>query len=401
MRTVVPTISRIRQRAQRGRSDLDARDNLAMSRYSGSTQQSHWLLGASTLASRRGLIPDSPSATSFTPSEEAILRRHHERRILRFASRMRLPETFGATAIAYFKRFFLDRSVLEHNPAVIALGSLYAASKVEEVIIPADELVKSFDTVVNGVESPGEGLVSSVDGTATCVPVDILLRDELPFLNLLRFHLVCFHPYRSLSVIRRTLHAAESLPLLTEAASPTAEDSSSAPAAEGAEKPSGKRPTSLLDRLLSHASHLITRRALLTDLQFLETHAAIALAAVLHALCDLHANAASSADFLPISAPAVEATLQSGLDDGARASVARARAVLQDTREGGLASDADVKKLEMRRREVGNMANDPTSAVFEEARLREEDAKEVERQEELKELRVAKKAKIDALLGQA
>jgi len=118
-----------------------------------------------------------------------VLRRFHEQRVARMCRRLRLSSTLIATAVTYFKRFFLERSVMDHNPAVVALSAVYAALKVEEVNMSAHDLV-SF--VAKDTENAQEEIVGRVRAES-------LLEVEVSFLQSLEFHLICFHPFNSLS----------------------------------------------------------------------------------------------------------------------------------------------------------------------------------------------------------
>lgn len=174
-----------------------------MSQLNTSTQLSTWLLSPSSLSVRREAANESaksarPSATlldSFlTLPEEDIILRYHQRRIQTFISRLKCPEKVAATAITYFKRFYIDHSVMDFDPAAIALSSLYAAFKVEEVYTTAEDLVGAVEQ-----HDAKEGTICER------VPVGVLLGIELEFLQSLKFHLICFHPFRCLGILREVL----------------------------------------------------------------------------------------------------------------------------------------------------------------------------------------------------
>jgi hypothetical protein len=371
-----------------------------MAQYAGSTQQVHWLMSGEQVAARRAaaISGTRPADGALTAGEEAILRRHHERRILRFSTRIGLPVKVAATAISYFKRFFLDRSVLEHDPAVIALNSLYAATKVEEVIVSAEELVARVDTVLNGVDrsaADAEGqapVTASVDGTASRVNADVLLRDELDFLSMLGFQLICFHPYRSLTVLRRALSSDVKLPALVDAPA-----SDRAPTS-GAEQPAA--PGAPLDTLMRLAARIVTRRALFTDMQFTTTPAVIAMAAVVCAAQELPCKAEDGSDGASRIDPlAIEESLLAGHDARVRRAVRDAVAFVGATREGGLAADEVVVGLEARRRGMCNPANDPSSDAYRERQRREEDALQARRRNKTKVSLAETRAKQSVLFG--
>lgn len=193
-----------------------------MALFIDSTQATHWTIPSEKLSERRARAVSRVSSRHGSCDEdellsiddEACLRTFHERRMLTFIRKAGLPEKLGATAVTYFKRFYIDRSVTEYNPCVTAVSCLYAAGKVEEIYLPAQRLASDFDVVVNGIsqaqvsaeqlnqrefneEVPGE--------LAVRVSEDKLLQWELSFLQHLQFHLVCYHGFRSLGALRETL----------------------------------------------------------------------------------------------------------------------------------------------------------------------------------------------------
>lgn len=75
---------------------------------------------------RRPLAADAP----VTAAEEAALRRYFELRIRAVCEAYPLPPKVAATAAAYFKRFYVRRSCLEHDPSRIMPTCIYLAAKV-------------------------------------------------------------------------------------------------------------------------------------------------------------------------------------------------------------------------------------------------------------------------------
>lgn len=192
-------------------SQLDpsrARKGRAMALYKDSTQAANWLLTRDQITTRRSharnaVLPRLHDA-ALTSVEEQHLRTHHERRILRLVSCINFPPKVAATAITYFKRYYLDHSIHDTDPSLIALASLYASFKVEEVLLSADDLISQMDCHVNKPLSSGTS-GKKCGETATCITVEQLLAIELPFLQRLDFHLICFHPFRSLGIMREHL----------------------------------------------------------------------------------------------------------------------------------------------------------------------------------------------------
>jgi hypothetical protein len=326
-----------------------------MARYMGSTQSSHWLMAPAEVdACRRAALEkhQNPEQSLFLEDEE-IVRRHHERRLLRFTTRIGFPDKVAATAISYFKRFYLYRSVLDYNPSVISLSALYASFKVEEVLMSADDLVSRADTILNGIttsidESPlPDTEVLSVDGTACQVTADALLTSELSFLQSLKFHLICYHPYRCLRIVRKQLADDKRLPALVESGSRRAD-------CEG-------EPASHLSTLMELSSRIVTRRTMLSDVQFTHSPAAIAIASVISAA---HELCRSDPTCLEVLAPEViQARLLSDLDKNAAGVIVRLVAEVGLMVEGG-SNETMVRELETRRRILRDPLNDPMSSEF-------------------------------------
>ncbi|KAA8492249.1 Cyclin-H1-1 [Porphyridium purpureum] len=136
-----------------------------------------------------------------TEREEMALRWTHEMRIMRICKAYNLPTVVGATAITYFKRFYLRVSVMEFAPFVVALSSLYAALKVEEINVDAAKLVEFVLEREQEFELP-QLLQGSVPLSA-----DTILNAELTFLEQIDFHLICYLPYSSLRTAKKELEA--------------------------------------------------------------------------------------------------------------------------------------------------------------------------------------------------
>lgn len=276
----------------------------------------------------------------------------------RFIQGINFPKKIAATAITYFKRFFLDRSVLEYNPSVVSLSSLYAAMKVEEVIMSADDLVLRYDEYINGLKHDDPASLS-VDATAQRVPVDVLLSIELEFLQQLHFHLICYHPYHSLGIIREHLKVLN----LDE---------------------------NKLHELVSYAEHIVAKRAQLSDLPLLHPPAVIALAATL-----------VSAEERDVGVEGGMILTSCGADETVRETIEQAAEVLREWPNSVGDIDVDkVRDLEKKRRLHCNRLNDPLTQEYKDRemeKLAKEDEIERERsrvfQERLRE-------KTDTMLGQ-
>ncbi|NXU56763.1 CCNH protein, partial [Turnix velox] len=86
------------------------------------------------------------------------------------------------TACMYFKRFYLNNSVMEHHPRIIMLTCVFLACKVEEFN------VSSMQFVGNLRESP----------LAQEKALEQILEYELLLIQQLNFHLIVHTPYRPL-----------------------------------------------------------------------------------------------------------------------------------------------------------------------------------------------------------
>lgn len=335
-----------------------------MALFRDSTQAAEWTLDSSTLEARRKKVYETAMKSRRTDTndvmltmvEEARIRAFHERRILRFVNQIRFPQKVAATAITYFKRYFLDRSILDYNPSVIALSSLYAAFKVEEVLLSADDLVSRTDVILNGVAADMDlsEIPDSVDGTSSRVSSDILLKTELSFLQQLRFHLICYHPFRSLGILREQLFAAD---ILCE----KGEDADS-------------KDDSKLANVLSRAEYIVTRRALPSDLLLCHTPAILAIAATLVAIVEAFPES-------PDIQMNVLKTI--GISEEISDRVTTVKDQLMKLPDKPKEGEAEiVAALEKKRRALQKDENDPTTKEYQEnerMKLDEEEEEELDR----------------------
>lgn len=119
---------------------------------------------------RKGSLPEHLSI-----DEELLLRRFYENKIQQVCAAFRLPNKIQATAIMYFKRFYQQWSVMEHDPKNIMLTCIYLACKVEESHVSAEELGK-------GIQQDPQ----------------VVLKNEMIVLQGLEFELIVYTPYRSM-----------------------------------------------------------------------------------------------------------------------------------------------------------------------------------------------------------
>ncbi|XP_068642696.1 cyclin-H1-1 isoform X2 [Aristolochia californica] len=106
--------------------------------------------------------------------EEQLLRVFYEHKIQEVCGAFGFPHKIQGTAIIYFKRFYLQWSVMEHHPKHIMLTCIYASCKVEENHVSAEELGK-------GIQQDHQ----------------VILNNEMIVLQSLGFDLIVYAPYRS------------------------------------------------------------------------------------------------------------------------------------------------------------------------------------------------------------
>uniref|UniRef100_M1CAQ9 CAK associated cyclinH homolog n=1 Tax=Solanum tuberosum TaxID=4113 RepID=M1CAQ9_SOLTU len=104
--------------------------------------------------------------------EEQLLRAFYEFKIQDVCDAFKFPRKIQATALIYFKRFYLLWSVMEHHPKDIMLTCIYAACKAEENHVSAEELGKGigqdhhslgFDLIAYAPYRALEGFISDLE----------------------------------------------------------------------------------------------------------------------------------------------------------------------------------------------------------------------------------------------
>ncbi|GAM18049.1 hypothetical protein SAMD00019534_012240, partial [Acytostelium subglobosum LB1] len=110
------------------------------------------------------------------------MRIHYCKLIQLLGSSLKIRQRAIATAIVFFKRFYLKNSFVDCEPRLIATTCLYLSSKVEESITQAKKCamkMKEIDTTFN-------------------FTMNDILECEFYVLEELSFELIIFHPYKSL-----------------------------------------------------------------------------------------------------------------------------------------------------------------------------------------------------------
>ncbi|KAM7018409.1 cyclin-H isoform 1-T2 [Tautogolabrus adspersus] len=124
------------------------------------------------------------SASTFLERhEEDVLFRHYERRLLDFCNAFKpvMPKSVVGTAIMYFRRFYLNNSIMEYHPRIIMLICAYLSCKVDEFNVSSTQFV-------------GNLLQETPAGQERVL--EQILEYELPLIQQLNFHLVVHNPYR-------------------------------------------------------------------------------------------------------------------------------------------------------------------------------------------------------------
>lgn len=157
-------------------------DITIMADYLQSTQKCIWTKNSSELESIRN---SKQTSDSFSPDEEVLVVRHYIDEIRRVCFSQPVDEKFKHrlfwTAATLYKRFYLGTSVLLTNPISMVYTSVFVAGKVEE--IPMTKQFRGVD-----VDKLSETLGSR----------DVVIGNEIKFLDGIKFHLLLFHPVRPL-----------------------------------------------------------------------------------------------------------------------------------------------------------------------------------------------------------
>ncbi|XP_074525964.1 cyclin-H isoform X2 [Halichoeres trimaculatus] len=115
--------------------------------------------------------------------EEDVLFRHYEKRLLDFCNAFKpaMPKSVVGTAITYFRRFYLNNSIMEYHPRIIMLTCAYLSCKVDEFNVSCTQFV-------------GNLLQETPAGQERVL--EQILEFELLLIQQLNFHLVVHTPYR-------------------------------------------------------------------------------------------------------------------------------------------------------------------------------------------------------------
>uniref|UniRef100_UPI0035901935 cyclin-H n=1 Tax=Myxine glutinosa TaxID=7769 RepID=UPI0035901935 len=116
--------------------------------------------------------------------DEQLLVQHYERRLQEFCNSFKpsMPRSVLGIACIYFKRFYLNNSVMDHNPRNMLLTCAYLACKVDEFNVSATQFVGNLKEDECGRERA----------------LELVLGSELLLIQELSFHLTVHTPYRPL-----------------------------------------------------------------------------------------------------------------------------------------------------------------------------------------------------------
>lgn len=122
-----------------------------------------------------------PSNFFLKASEERALLRYYEHLLRDFCRKFRppMPVTVMGTANAYFKRFYINNTVMDYHPKHIMLTCVYLACKVEEFNVSISQFC---DNLPRGNEAACENILNC----------------ELMVIRQLNFQLTIHNPFRPL-----------------------------------------------------------------------------------------------------------------------------------------------------------------------------------------------------------
>lgn len=187
------------------------------------------------------IVPETQHYEVFlTPEEEKLMVRRYEIHLRDFCKRFQppMPRCVVGTAFHYFKRFYLNNSVMNYHPKEIMVTCTYLSCKVEEFNVSLAQFVAN----IKGDREKA---------------TDIILNSELLLMEQLNFHLSVHNPFRPVEGLLIDIKTRCNL----------------------------QQP----ERLRAGTEQFL-ERTLLTDAVLLYAPAQVALAAILHAASKIHEN---------------------------------------------------------------------------------------------------------------
>ncbi|KAG6604204.1 Cyclin-H1-1, partial [Cucurbita argyrosperma subsp. sororia] len=109
--------------------------------------------------------------------EEQFMRVFYENKLQEVCNNFHFPHKIQTTALIYFKRFYLQWSVMQHNPKYVMLTCIYAACKIEENHVSAEELVKGYVNDMEELFHENTEMLQMLKETAMSEVDNIMLTD--------------------------------------------------------------------------------------------------------------------------------------------------------------------------------------------------------------------------------
>jgi cyclin H len=115
--------------------------------------------------------------------EEEIWKQYQLFKMQQFCVMLKLTKKVMASALVFFKRFYLSNSVLEQDTSKMMLTAIYLSAKIEEEVCDVDFIVRTLELDTN----------ESVER-----PQAYVLENEMRLLQGINFQLVILHPFRTI-----------------------------------------------------------------------------------------------------------------------------------------------------------------------------------------------------------
>jgi len=156
-----------------------------------SSQSRHWMFKNEEAIQKIKLQTNSafvsrhskgqPSDFFLTPENEAELDFYFSKQMEKICEKFKppMPNYVKGTSFHYFKRFYLNNSMMDYHPKEILVTAVYLACKVEEFNVSMQQFVANI---------PGN------QEKAT----KVILNNELLLMQELKFHLTIHNPYRAM-----------------------------------------------------------------------------------------------------------------------------------------------------------------------------------------------------------
>ncbi|KYQ52918.1 Cyclin-H, partial [Trachymyrmex zeteki] len=249
------------------------------------------------------MTPEDKEEHFLSHSEERTLLRFYELQLRDFCRRFNppMPRATVATALHYFKRFYLRNSVMDYHPKEILVTCVYLACKVEEFNVSISQFVANIK---------GDREKAS----------DIILNNELLLMQQLNYNLTVHNPFRPVEGLMIDIKT---------------------------------RYTSLEnpEKLRQHIDEFL-ERVFLTDSVLLYAPSQVALAATLHAASRASANLDNYVTDILFSREQL-----GGIIEAVRKIRSMAKCVEPPSREA-------VKALEKKLDKCRNQENNPDSEIY-------------------------------------